>query len=72
MDISLDIILVSTTFSTCIQNILMQGRVSQNSYLGLSFYFITKKGNFYDFSLFFRNIHFLHVIEYELGPILRI
>ena len=60
MDISLDIILVSTKFSTCIQNILMQGKVSQNSYLGLSFYLRQKTGNFGDFSLFFRNIYFLY------------
>ena len=38
----------------------------------LTFYFMTETGNVYDFSLFFINIHFLHVIKQKLGPILKI
>ena len=44
MDISLDIILAFTKFSAIIENILMQGRVSQFFYLDLSFNFMTKNG----------------------------
>ena len=43
MYISLDIILAFTKFSTCIENILMQGNVSLNCHLGLSFDLMTKK-----------------------------
>ena len=53
MDISLDIILAFTRFSTSIENSLMQGTMSQNFHLGLSFDFITKNGNFCEFLLFF-------------------
>ena len=44
MDISLDIIPAFTIFLTFIENILMQGTLSQNSYLRLSFNFMTKNG----------------------------
>ena len=44
MNISLNIVLALTKFSTSIENILMQGTVSQNVYLGLSFSFMTKNG----------------------------
>ena len=46
MDITLDIIhvLAFNKFSTFIENILMQGTVSQNSHSGLSFNVMTKHG----------------------------
>ena len=54
MDISLDIIPAFPIFSIFTENIVMQGTLSQNLYLGLSFIFYDKKtGNFCDFLLFF-------------------
>ena len=44
VDISLDMLLASTNFLTFIEHILMQGNVSQNYCLGLSFYFMTTNG----------------------------
>ena len=43
MNISLNIALAFTKFSASIENIPMQGKVSQNFYLGLSISFMAKK-----------------------------
>ena len=44
MDIPANIIVTDITFSAEVNNIDMQGTVSQNLYLGLSFDFISKNG----------------------------
>ena len=52
-DISVTMNVMKMTFSECDHKVLLEGSLSQISYLGLSFYFIIKKtGNFlYFFSL---------------------
>ena len=44
MDISANSIVTDIKLSAEVNNIYMQGTVSQNLYLGLSFYFISKNG----------------------------
>ena len=46
MDISVTIYIINLRFSVCILKVVLEGRVSQISYLGPSFYFMAKKGNF--------------------------
>ena len=65
MEISANIIVTEIKFSTEINNIHMQGTMSQIFYLGLSFFFYIKKR--VTFSDFFKH-HFLHYIKKELGP----
>ena len=58
MDISLGICLLSMKFCTVSHRILLEGSVSQIFYLGLSFYFMPKKGNFLTFfKTFFSRFH---------------
>ena len=69
MNISLDIIRAYTKFSTFIENILMQEKVSQNFHLGLSFNFMTKKRiTFVILCLFLQ----IYVTKQKLRPILKI
>ena len=49
MNISLDIALAFTKFPTFIETIHMQESVSQNSFLGLSSDFMTKKAVFHNY-----------------------
>ena len=58
MNISLNIVPTFTKFSTFIENILMQGTVSQNFYLGLSFNFMTKKRVTFVIFCYFQNYQF--------------
>ena len=48
MDISVNIHYFQLNFSVCNQNILLEGSVSQNCYLGPSFYFMSKNVFFGD------------------------
>ena len=49
MDISVDIYIIDLIFSMCILEVPVEGSMSQNTYLGPSCYFMTKKGNFLSF-----------------------
>ena len=44
MDISVNIYIIDLIFSKCIFEVIVEGSVSQNIYLGPSFYFMTKNG----------------------------
>ena len=44
MDISVNINIIDLILSMCILEVLVEGRVSQNIYLGPSFHFMTKNG----------------------------
>ena len=68
MDISLDIESAHTIFYICVGNILIYGTVSQIFYLGLSFYFMTKKGNFCYFLPNFAKFISLYTIKQKLKP----
>ena len=47
MDISVTIYSIDLTFSACTVKVPLEGRLSQISYLGPSFYFMTKNGIFF-------------------------
>ena len=68
----MNIVLAFTKSLIFKENILMQGTVSQNFDLGLSFNFMTKKRNFCHFLLYFTIMDFLHVTKQKLGPISKI
>ena len=53
-DISVTVHVMRLEFSECDLKVLLEGSVSQNLYLGLSFYFITKNGK-----LFFNIIFYI-------------
>ena len=44
MNISVNIYNINLIFSMCIVEVFVEGSVSQNIYLGPSFYFMTKNG----------------------------
>ena len=60
MVISVNIYIIDLIISVCILEVLVEGRVSQNIYLGPSFHFMTKKR--VTFCHFFQ-YKFLHFIK---------
>ena len=49
INILLTIHIMDLTFFFCVLNVLLAGNLSQCSYLGPSFYFMTNSGNFLSF-----------------------
>ena len=64
MDISIAFCHFELNFSVCIHKVLLEGSMSQNFDLGLSFFFNVKKRVTFDPFLIFK---FLHFIKSKLG-----
>ena len=59
MDISVTKNSILFKFSPCVDNIYMEGTLSQNVDIGPSFYFMTKNGELFAFSSKFNFLHFI-------------
>ena len=64
--ISINNVISRLKFCMHVRNIAVKGTMSQNFFLSLSFYFMSKNGQLF---IYFLHIFFLDFLEKKLGPI---